>query len=689
MKVSTKIFLLVAVAVTLFILSFGINLFFSQKSSQYHDFQNQIKDFENHLLATIIHEKDFARHPNEENARKVFEGNDQSVQMLRGIIDQRIMGGNEDLNILSGLLGEYRNAFTQMAKNNEKLNELKKEVSLLFDELHARSAKAAGQVDVLIGMAYIDGVEVNPGFNSFAGTNKNVVAWAIEAILAVNRDLLLDNNDDLFEARFQQAIEALKKEEKNIVSLAENLKDNELISFSKHVQATVKPLEGAVIKIREIWLANQSLTQQLDDVRGKIIQKDTEISAFSKNLLAAAQKNIFSWNLITFLIALTVLAVFGFYFGRSIIAPVVRTVERLKDIVEGEGDLTARLEADGKDEISDLARWFNLFVENLQKIIRDTAGSVQTLNEASSELKDLSIRLAAGSEQMSAQAENVAGATEEVSVSINAMASAAEEMSVNAQSVSTTAEQMSYNMNSIASSIEEMSGAIREVSGNAQKGSDIAGMAMKMSESATNTMNTLGGAAREIGEVTSVIKRIAEQTNLLALNATIEAASAGDAGRGFAVVANEIKELANQSARAAEDITRRIQGVQSNTDQAVRSIADISRIIGSINESSGIITRSVEQQTATAREISTNVQQANAGVNNIAASVAEIAKGANDMAKSAGEAAKGVNEVSLNIQGVSKAVNDSNSVAQQVSGSAEGLTGVSAQIQNMIGKFKV
>ena len=112
---------------------------------------------------------------------------------------------------------------------------------------------------------------------------------------------------------------------------------------------------------------------------------------------------------------------------------------------------------------------------------------------------------------------------------------------------------------------------------------------MQMSQSATDTMNVLGKAAKDIGEVTALIKRIAEQTNLLALNATIEAASAGDAGKGFAVVANEIKELASQSAQAAEDIARRIEGAQSNTEEAVRVISGISDVIDSINESSAVI----------------------------------------------------------------------------------------------------
>ena len=372
-----------------------------------------------------------------------------------------------------------------------------------------------------------------------------------------------------------------------------------------------------------------------------------------------------------------------------IVRPINQARDRLKDIAEGEGDLTARLDAASEDEIGQLAEWFNVFIENHQKMVADIVGNIETLNAASSDLNELSVRLASGSEEMSAQSENVAGATEQMSASINAMASAAEEMSANAHSVSSTAEELSMNMNAVASSIEEMSMAIKDVAQTAKGGAEIAGKASEMSDSATQTMNLLGGAASEIGQVTTVIKRIAEQTNLLALNATIEAASAGDAGRGFAVVANEIKELARQSASAAEDIGKRIEGVQSNTEEAVRVISEVSATVANLNDASMDITKSVEQQTETANEISGNVQQANTGVNNIASAIAEIAKGTEEVAKNAGEAAKGVNDVSMNIQGVSKAASDSNADARQVQASAEKLAGVAGLLRDMVGKFKI
>ena len=342
-----------------------------------------------------------------------------------------------------------------------------------------------------------------------------------------------------------------------------------------------------------------------------------------------------------------------------------------------------------QDEIDKMEAWINTFITRVSNVVKDIFKHSETLGHSSAEISELAGQMSASAEQTSTQTNVVASATEEMSASINAIASAAEEMSVNIQSVHSSAEQMSQNMNAVAAAIEEMSMSINYVAGSAQEGSGIAEKAMEMSDSTTDTMNVLGKAAREIGDVTDLIKRIAGQTNLLALNATIEAASAGDAGKGFAVVANEIKELANQSAQAAEDIVSRIEESQANTEESIKAIAGITDIISKINESSLVITKSVDQQTITASEISGNVQQANSGANDIASSIAEITNGANDMARSAAEAAKGVNEVSANIQGVSEAASYSSVSSQRVNTAAGELEKMADQMQEIVGKFKV
>jgi methyl-accepting chemotaxis protein len=414
----------------------------------------------------------------------------------------------------------------------------------------------------------------------------------------------------------------------------------------------------------------------------------SEVNAQSLELKRRSRKDLFIQTA-TGIFILMALLFFLAFISKFVAQPIKQAADRLKDIAQGEGDLTARLDIAGADEAGQLSRWFNTFVDNLQVIIKDISLHTSELKKASTHLSDLSVQLASGSEEMSNQTNNVSSASEEMSATISTIASTAEEMSSNAQHVSSTAKEMSNTMNAVALSVEQMSFAIKDVAGNAHLGADIAGKAKTMSDSAMDAMNALEGAGKKIGNVTNVIKRIAEQTNLLALNATIEAASAGDAGKGFAVVANEIKELANQSAEAAGDIARRIEGVQTNSENAIHVIADISKIILKINESSLVISKSVEQQMVMANEIAGNIVQANDGVNHIASAIAEISKGANDMAHNAAEGARGVNEVSSNIQGIDKVAQETNTGAQQVNAAAGSLKTISLQLQKMVGRFKI
>lgn len=374
-------------------------------------------------------------------------------------------------------------------------------------------------------------------------------------------------------------------------------------------------------------------------------------------------------------------------FAGSISKPIGYLVNVVKEIASG--NFTQNVNVKQNDEIGVLGHTFNDMVTELRNVISKIKLSSETVASSSEELTTVSAQMATGAEEISSQINNVASASEQMSNNINTMASSSEQMSVNATTVSSTSEELSQNMNTVASSIEEMTSSINDVAKNAKEASKISNDAAALSVTATKTMDTLGEAAREIGNVTEVIKRIAEQTNLLALNATIEAASAGESGKGFAVVANEIKELANQSAQAAEDIANKIEGVQGNTNEAIKVIADVSNIIKSINESVDVISNAVQQQTSAANDISINVSQANTGVSNISCSIAEVATGSNDVAKNASEAAKGANDVSSNVHGVNTAAKDSSLNAQQVNTTASDLAKVSSDLQKAVERFNV
>ena len=346
---------------------------------------------------------------------------------------------------------------------------------------------------------------------------------------------------------------------------------------------------------------------------------------------------------------------------RSIITPLNRMIGMLKDIAQGEGDLTARLKDNSGTETQELAEWFNKFVEQVHGIIREVAGNSAQVNQASAGLLTLATGLRGASSDMTAKSTNVAAATEEMSSNMNSVASAMEEFSI--------------NIGTVATASEEMTATIAEISQNASKAKEITGHAVGKATEASRRVDELGAAAREIDKVTETITAISSQTNLLALNATIEAARAGEAGRGFAVVANEIKELAMQTARATEEIRGKIQGIQGATGVTVSEIQQVSQVINEVDSIVGTIAAAVEEQSVTTRDIADNVGQASQGVQEVNENVSQAESVTRDIAKEVAS----VNEASGAIA----------QSAEAVQGSSESLSGLARDLNSMVGKFKI
>ncbi|GBU26280.1 methyl-accepting chemotaxis protein [Fibrobacteria bacterium R8-3-H12] len=391
---------------------------------------------------------------------------------------------------------------------------------------------------------------------------------------------------------------------------------------------------------------------------------------------------------ITILVIVVLLAVgLGIFLTISITNPLKTVVGTLAKIEKG--DMTVRSDLERGDELGTLSKALDSVSSRLQSIFRNLRQNSDTLAGAAEELSSIGRQIASAAEENVAQSTSVASSTEETSVNINAMASGAEEASVNANEVAGAAEQMSTNMNTIAAAVEEMSASISQISSNAGEANKVANQATIKSGDATNVMNKLGAAAKEIGQVTDVIKKIADKTNLLALNATIEAASAGEAGKGFAVVAGEIKELANQSAQSADDIARRIEGIQTGTGEAVTVIGAVSDIIVKINQSVDAISNHVGQQTKASNEIASNVAQANTGAKRVAGAIGEVAKGSKDIARNAGEAAKGANVINQNVAGIAQGAKDSVQGARQINEGASELAKIAGELKNTMNQFKI
>jgi len=396
-----------------------------------------------------------------------------------------------------------------------------------------------------------------------------------------------------------------------------------------------------------------------------------------------------SEKIATTLLTVTLLLSVGFsiFLTFSITRPLSIVVGTLSKIEKGK--MTVRASLEREDELGTLSKALDNLSTRLQGVFRNLQQDSDMLASSAEELYSVGKQVTSIAEENVSQSATVASATEQTAVNINAMASGAEEASVNASEVAGAAEQMSTNMNTIAAAIEEMSASIRQISGNAGDARKVANEAAIRSREATSAMGKLGTAAKEIGQVTEVIKKIADKTNLLALNATIEAASAGEAGKGFAVVAGEIKELANQSAVSADDIARRIDGIQVGTGEAVTVINDVSEIIAKMNQSIEAISGHVDQQTKASNEIASNVAQASAGAKRVAAAIGEVAKGSKDIARNSGEAAKGASVVSQNVASIAQGAKDSAQGANQINQSAGELAKLASDLKSVLSQFEV
>ncbi|MCF6509745.1 HAMP domain-containing protein [Blastococcus sp. MG754426] len=221
----------------------------------------------------------------------------------------------------------------------------------------------------------------------------------------------------------------------------------------------------------------------------------------------------------------------------------------------------------------------------------------------------------------------------------------AEALNTAAGGMAETVAQIVGSAGAVAASAEELSASSAQIASSAEETSAQSGVVSSAADT-TATVAKLGESSAEIGNVVKVITSIAEQTNLLALNATIEAARAGEAGKGFAVVANEVKELAQETAKATEDIAKRVLAIQGDTTDAVAAIEEISQIVAQISDRQTTIASAVEEQTATTSEMSRSVQEAAGGTTQIAENITSVSTAAGTTTQALSQTRSAVDELS-------------------------------------------
>jgi methyl-accepting chemotaxis protein len=375
------------------------------------------------------------------------------------------------------------------------------------------------------------------------------------------------------------------------------------------------PVPAGVTLPTDTSAAFPRIQNQMDAALDKLIAAENDDAA--KAVADGHKANTATRYLIIGIIVIGIILaiIIALAITRAIVGPLRKVSEALSAVARG--DVTRTVPVTSRDELGTMAASLNEATASIRQTVTALASSAVTINGSSDTLSGVSDKIAISAQGASSRASEASGA----------------------------AQLVSRNLQTVAAGAEEMGASIREISTSANEGAKVAGQAVGVAESAAETMNRLGDSSAEIGTVIKTITSIAEQTNLLALNATIEAARAGEAGKGFAVVAGEVKDLAQETAKATEDIARRVEAIQADGERAVDAITEITRIIARINDYQVTIASAVEEQTATTSEMNRNVNEAAQGSADIAGSISGVAEAAQSTAEGTAESRRAANDL--------------------------------------------
>lgn len=443
--------------------------------------------------------------------------------------------------------------------------------------------------------------------------------------------------------------------------LADTPKEKEQASASKKaIETIITIFEGKLLPL----LKSDSGFSALEQIKGIDSEIDKQKEIIKLNMAEVAKslhdeakkadeefdaeiKKTIVESLVIGLIGILLQAGLATWLMRTIMKPVDALRLMLIDISQGEGDLTKRLDDTTKDELAEISKYFNLFIEKLRVMISQIASTSSQVASASSQLNATAVQIATGAEEVAAQAGTVATAGEE-------MAATSSEIAQNCQMVAEGAQRASQTAQNGAEVVEKtvkvMSQIAEKVQGSAK------------------TVESLGARSDQIGAIIGTIEDIADQTNLLALNAAIEAARAGEQGRGFAVVADEVRALAERTTRATREIGEMIKAIQNETKGAVLAMEQ------------GV--HQVEAGTVEAGKSGQALQDILHQVNDVAMQINQIATAAEEQTATTGEISSNMHQITEVVHQTSKGAHESASAASQLSGNAE-------ELQRLVRQFKL